>query len=286
MKRWNIAITAAALMLLASVTLHAQGKGGGSANKPPKQNTSQSVKPQTPKSSSPTQAKTPKTSQTSKTAPAPKTQTANAHPTKTQSTKTQSTKTQSAKTQSAKTAQNTKPSTKGSKASTATNASNTTSNTTTTGTTSNTGTSNTEPTSNTPSTTNNVVLTPVQQKLTKNTNLAGKLQSRLPAGTDLMKAADGFRNLGQFVAAVNVSNNLDIPFTRLKTQMVEENLSLGQAIQKLKPTASGTVEAQRAEYDARGLIADSEQTNTTATTTTPTSSKKPNKNSSGGGSDE
>jgi hypothetical protein len=271
MKRWNIAITAAALMLLASVTLHAQGKGGGSANKPPKQNTSQSVKPQTTKSSPTTQAKAPKTSQTTKTAQGPKTQTANAHPTKTQSTKTQP----------AKTAQNTKPSTKGSKASTATNASNTT----TTGTTSGTGTSNTEPNSSTPSPTNHVVLTPVQQKLTKNTNLAGKLQSRLPPGTDLMKAADGFRNLGQFVAAVNVSNNLDIPFRQLKTEMVKENLSLGQAIQKLKPTASGTVEAQRAEYDAQGMIYQSEQQNTTTTTTT-TSSKKSNKNSAGGGSDE
>jgi hypothetical protein len=266
MKRWNIAITAAALMLLASVTLHAQGKGGGSANKPPKQNTSQSVKPQTTKSSPTTQAKAPKTSQTTKTAQGPKTQTANAHPTKTQP---------------AKTAQNTKPSTKGSKASTATNASNTT----TTGTTSGTGTSNTEPNSSTPSPTNHVVLTPVQQKLTKNTNLAGKLQSRLPPGTDLMKAADGFRNLGQFVAAVNVSNNLDIPFRQLKTEMVKENLSLGQAIQKLKPTASGTVEAQRAEYDAQGMIYQSEQQNTTTTTTT-TSSKKSNKNSAGGGSDE
>jgi hypothetical protein len=281
MKRWNIAITAAALMLLASVTLHAQGKGGGSANKPPKQNTSQSVKPQTTKSSPTTQAKAPKTSQTTKTAQGPKTQSANAHPTKTQSTKTQSTKTQSTKTQPAKTAQNTKPSTKGSKASTATNASNTT----TTGTTSGTGTSNTEPNSSTPSPTNHVVLTPVQQKLTKNTNLAGKLQSRLPAGTDLMKAADGFRNLGQFVAAVNVSNNLDIPFRQLKTEMVKENLSLGQAIQKLKPTSSGTVEAQRAEYDAQGMIYQSEQQNTTTTTTT-TSSKKSNKNSAGGGSDE
>ena len=274
MKRWNIAITAAALMLLASVTLHAQGKGGGSANKPPKQNTSQAVKPQTTKSSPPAQAKAPKTSQATKTQ-GPKTQTANAHPTKTQSTKTQP----------AKTAQNTKPSTKGSKASTATNASNTTSNTTTTGTgtTSGTGTSNTEPNSNTPSTTNNVVLTPVQQKLTKNTNLASKLQSRLPAGTDLMKAADGFRNLGQFVAAVNVSNNLDIPFRQLKTEMVKENLSLGQAIQKLKPTANGTVEAQRAETSAQVVISQSEQQNTTTPTT---SSKKSNKNSSGGGSDE
>jgi hypothetical protein len=54
-----------------------------------------------------------------------------------------------------------------------------------------------------------VPLTKVQQKLQRNTNLAAKLQGRLPAGADLMTAASGFKNLGQFVAAVNVSNNLD-----------------------------------------------------------------------------
>lgn len=102
-------------------------------------------------------------------------------------------------------------------------------------------------------------LTPVQQKLQKNTNLASKLSSRLPSGTDVMAAAAGFRNLGQFVAAVNVSNNLDIPFEQLKTRMVTEKKSLGQSIQSLKPAASATIEAQHAEYDARGMIADSEQ---------------------------
>jgi hypothetical protein len=107
----------------------------------------------------------------------------------------------------------------------------------------------------------------------------------LPAGTDLMKAADGFRNLGQFVAAVNVSNNLDIPFAKLKVAMVEDNKSLGQAIQTLKPSSSSTIEAQRAEYDAQAMIRESEASATTTTTTTTTSSKKRNKNSSGG-SDE
>ena len=107
--------------------------------------------------------------------------------------------------------------------------------------------------------TTTVTLTPVQQKLQKNTNLASKLASRLPPGTDLMTAASGFRNLGQFVAAVNVSNNLDIPFEQLKTRMVTEKKSLGQSIQSLKPAASATIEAQHAEYDARGMIADSEQ---------------------------
>jgi hypothetical protein len=125
-----------------------------------------------------------------------------------------------------------------------------------------------------------VPLTPVQEKLTKNTNLAAKLTARLPAGTDLMAASAGFRNLGQFVAAVNVSSNLKIPFDQLKTKMVTDGKSLGQAIQALKPVASATIEAQHAEYDARGMIADSEQqpqvsASTTTTSKTKTKAKKP-----------
>ena len=124
-------------------------------------------------------------------------------------------------------------------------------------------------------TTTGVTLTPVQQKLQKNTNLAAKLASRLPAGTDLMAASAGFKNLGQFVAAVNVSNNLAIPFADLKTKMVTDGKSLGQAIQVLKPAASATIEAQHAEYDASGMIADSEQQPpvTVAATTTSTKAK-------------
>jgi hypothetical protein len=117
-------------------------------------------------------------------------------------------------------------------------------------------------------------LTPVQQKLQKNTNLAAKLTSRLPAGTDLMAASAGFRNLGQFVAAVNVSNNLGLSFTQLKAKIVTGEMSLGQAIQAVRPlTASATIEAQRAEYDARGMIAESELTPQAPAATTPTSSK-------------
>lgn len=119
--------------------------------------------------------------------------------------------------------------------------------------------------------TSTVTLTPVQQKLVKNTNLADKLRLRLPVGTDLMTAAEGFRNLGQFVAAVNVSNNLKIPFNDLKTQMVVEGRSLGQSIQTLKKVASVTVEVQRAEYQARGMILESEQA---PVTTTATATKK------------
>lgn len=126
-------------------------------------------------------------------------------------------------------------------------------------------------------TTATVALTPVQQKLTKNTNLAAKLTSRLPAGTDLMLAAADFRTLGQFVSAVNVSYNLPgISFTELKTKIITDGMSLGQAIQALRPLSSATIEAQRAEYDARGMISESElqpQATTTAPTSTTTSSK-------------
>jgi len=115
-----------------------------------------------------------------------------------------------------------------------------------------------------------IALTPVQQKLQRNTKLADKVASRLPDGTDLMTAAADFRNLGQFVAAVNVSNNLGIPFTDLKNAMVEDHLSLGQAIHELRPAANSTLEANRAETEATSLINSTTTTTTTTTTATPT----------------
>ncbi len=59
-------------------------------------------------------------------------------------------------------------------------------------------------------------------KLTKNTALRSKLESRLTAlGYDgtVYQAAYGFKNLGQFVAATNVATNLGISFEKLKIQM-------------------------------------------------------------------
>ena len=134
-------------------------------------------------------------------------------------------------------------------------------------------TTNTPGTGATPTTT---TLTPVQQKLQQNTNLASKLETRLPKGTDLMTAAEGFRNLGQFVAAVNVSNNLGIDFVNLKTSMVDDGLSLGQSIQTWKPTANSTREASLAESQATVLI------NTSSTTTTTTAKTRKPKSTSGG----
>ena len=93
-----------------------------------------------------------------------------------------------------------------------------------------TGTNDLEPTPGEPGP--SAPLSKAQEKLLKNPNLRAKMAARL--GRDPLVAASGFKNLGQFVAAVNVSNNLGIDFNLLKRLMVGRGLSLGQAIQQAK----------------------------------------------------
>jgi hypothetical protein len=87
----------------------------------------------------------------------------------------------------------------------------------------------------------------------KNAKLEARLLPLLPAGITVQDASQGFKNWGQFVAAVHVSNNLGIPFADLKTRMTgiapgavpgstvqTAPMSLGQAIQSFKgATATG-----------------------------------------------
>jgi hypothetical protein len=87
--------------------------------------------------------------------------------------------------------------------------------------------------------------------LTQNTKLSSKLGSLLPAGTDVQQAASGFKNLGAFVSAVHVSHNLGIPFEDLKSKMTGPGaVSLGKAIQELKPEANSKDEAKKAKHQA------------------------------------
>ena len=81
-----------------------------------------------------------------------------------------------------------------------------------------------------------------------NPNQEARLLTLLPAGTNIQDASQGFRNWGQFVAAVNVSNNQNIPFAELKARMTgiapgstvptTAPMSLGQAIQSFKGTTT------------------------------------------------
>jgi hypothetical protein len=72
----------------------------------------------------------------------------------------------------------------------------------------------------------------------------------LPDGMTLDRAAGGFKNQGQFIAALHVSKNLGIPFKDLKTDMTRKHMSLGQSIQDLKHSANSTTEAHRGEREA------------------------------------
>jgi len=108
-----------------------------------------------------------------------------------------------------------------------------------------------EPTSHHPGSTESMKKTP-GELLTQNEKLSSRLAAKLPAGTDLQLAAGGFKNLGAFVSAVHVSNNLGIPFADLKTHILNGNgASLGDAIHFFKPDVDATAEAKRAQKQAK-----------------------------------
>jgi len=94
-----------------------------------------------------------------------------------------------------------------------------------------------------------------EARIEHNAALKTRVESMLPAGMDLKTAASGFKNQGQFIAALHVSKNLGIPFSDLKSKMTGSNpASLGQAIHDLKPNLSETdaqKEAVKAEKQAR-----------------------------------
>ncbi len=65
--------------------------------------------------------------------------------------------------------------------------------------------------------------------VTHNPELTSRLQTLLPGGTTVAKAAAGFEDQGEFIAAVHVAHNLNIPFDQLKAQMTGNNsVSLGK----------------------------------------------------------
>ncbi|HYL11255.1 MAG TPA: hypothetical protein VEU31_10990 [Candidatus Acidoferrales bacterium] len=119
--------------------------------------------------------------------------------------------------------------------------------------------------------------------LSHNTKLDGKLTSKLqakgllPQGTDLKTACDGFRNLGQCMAAIHVSHNLDVPFGCFKADMTAnpaaasgltcpgpagigtgKAMTLGKTIQTLSPNANSKTESKKGMKDADLDIKDSE----------------------------
>lgn len=100
-----------------------------------------------------------------------------------------------------------------------------------------------------------------QNKVADDLHLNPKLEERvkgmLPANTSLDDASAGFKNRGQFIAALQASKNLDIPFSQLKARMTgNDPSSLGESIGSLRPElgkAKANDEAKRAEKAADDL---------------------------------
>jgi hypothetical protein len=87
--------------------------------------------------------------------------------------------------------------------------------------------------------------------LSHNTAIAGKIQKL--TGKDAQTACNGFKNLGQCVAAAHVAKNLDIPggFDALKAKITGSGaVSLGKAIEGFAPNANAKGEAKKANKQA------------------------------------
>ena len=103
-----------------------------------------------------------------------------------------------------------------------------------------------------------------ETRLAANPGLSSRLQPLLPPNTTLQAAASGFKNQGQFIAALHVSHNLDIPFSQLKAEMTgPDHDSLGQAIHALRPdltTKSINKGVKQAEHQAKSDLDESTET--------------------------
>lgn len=82
--------------------------------------------------------------------------------------------------------------------------------------------------------------TALSTKISRNPNQLARITAMLPAGMTLEQATTGFRNQGQFIAALNASKNQGVSFVDLQKAMTVDGLSLGQAVRKLQSPPAPT----------------------------------------------
>jgi len=110
-------------------------------------------------------------------------------------------------------------------------------------------------------------LNPIAAKIASKPQLNARITAMLPKGMTLNQASRGFKNQGQFIAALHVSQNLGCDcFRQIKTDMTRRNMSLGQAIQDVKKTANTPVEVHRAESETAHDVKSGASTTTAAST--------------------
>jgi hypothetical protein len=124
-------------------------------------------------------------------------------------------------------------------------------------------------TSSTSGTTSTKTMNPIATKIASKPQLNAKISTMLPDGVSLNRASRGFKNQGQFIAALHAAQRCGQPncFSLIKTDMTKNGMSLGQAIQDVKKTSTSKADADatKAQHEADDDVK----------STTPSTSKKP-----------
>jgi len=82
-----------------------------------------------------------------------------------------------------------------------------------------------------------------------------RVRPLLSRGTNLTLASEGFSDAEQFAAVAHASKNTGVPFVILKNRVLEQKQSLADAIRATVATANATLEAERAQAEARSDVA-------------------------------
>ena len=77
----------------------------------------------------------------------------------------------------------------------------------------------------------------------------------LNKGTDMERAATGFRAAEQFITVAHAARNTKIPFVVLKHRVLNEGKSLTAAIREAQTDVNASQEAARARADAKAALA-------------------------------
>ena len=85
--------------------------------------------------------------------------------------------------------------------------------------------------------------------------LHDRLKPLMNRGTRMEQAAEGFRDAEQFAAVAHAAKNTGAPFMVLKSRILEDGRTLRAALQELRPDLNATIEAQRAQAEARSDVA-------------------------------
>jgi hypothetical protein len=115
----------------------------------------------------------------------------------------------------------------------------------------------------------------ISMKISKNPSQLAKVKTMLPGTMTIEEASAGFRNQGQFIAALNASKNQQIDFVQLKEAMTVDGLSLGQAAKQVRNAPAPAPTPQTTETGSTTSVSVSASTGSTtvsgsATTTSGT----------------